>query len=896
MKQNKNFKAGEFHLFSVDVEDQLLSNNLIQLHLNSFWESIMSKLNEDHYVLVNLKVFFSDKKWSSIGPLQKVNKNDKSKLCDLLCSFLDLKKENYKNDILIKMGFQYLIIPEGKDLIKKSKLVNHHKQATVESFKFSGYDLPYTADYLLWGRILFTDGNLIVISRPNSNLKYKIEKFNNYNKISILNLNQNILSFTDKFEDRNNLSTFTRIIDNHEYIFTNGNLIVKKIIRKSNYLTSIQSDKKIHNKFLTLDIETQTIKDVISPVLISIYDGKQIFNYYLTDYVNVDTMFRDALINLCDKKYHGHIIYVHNLSYFDGIFLLKRLSKLGNTKLEPILKEGKMIQLKLKFDKHYIILSAGGRDSMLLLPLSLRKLAIAFNVTLKSVFPYWILVNRNIPLDYVGMVPHYESNDQINREEYNIYASKFKSYNWNLRRELTNYCENDCVVLFQVIQKFNEFIFDLFQLNIHRFPTLPSLAFGIFRCHFLKDFKIPLIVGQMFHAIRSSYTGGATDVYIPGPFKSDNVNEQIHSYDVNSLYPFNMAEKSMPVGKITYFDGDISKIETNPFGFFYCKITSPKYLEHPILQTKIKTEHGLRTIAPLGEWYGFIFSQEMNNAIKYGYKFEILNGYTFEKQIIFKEYVELLYKIKQNNTKNSPLYLISKLLMNSLYGKFGMFEVLCKHSIVSMNEFYDLNNNNDINIEEIIELDEDTVLVSFIDLNKFNDHILNSHKANINISIAISSAIAAEARICMTQFKNNPNVKLAYTDTDSVFVIGPLSEHLIGPELGKLKLEFVFKESVFIAPKVYGGILENNSQIVKVKGLSNIPHISYLFDSLEQGVVSTLYHEKWYKDIQAGAINIKYEQYSLAPTENKRKLIYQDGKFIKTVPFIINTNKEIINK
>jgi hypothetical protein len=81
-----------------------------------------------------------------------------------------------------------------------------------------------------------------------------------------------------------------------------------------------------------------------------------------------------------------------------------------------------------------------------------------------------------------------------------------------------------------------------------------------------------------------------------------------------------------------------------------------------------------------------------------------------------------------------------------------------------------------------------------------------------------------------------------------------------------------------------------------VKGLSNIPHISYLFDSLEQGVVSTLYHEKWYKDIQAGAINIKYEQYSLAPTENKRKLIYQDGKFIKTVPFIINTNKEIINK
>jgi len=43
------------------------------------------------------------------------------------------------------------------------------------------------------------------------------------------------------------------------------------------------------------------------------------------------------------------------------------------------------------------------------------------------------------------------------------------------------------------------------------------LAFGIFRAHFLKDAKIPLINGQMLADIRQGYYGGATDMYSPAP-------------------------------------------------------------------------------------------------------------------------------------------------------------------------------------------------------------------------------------------------------------------------------------------------------------------------------------------------------------------------------------------
>jgi hypothetical protein len=57
-----------------------------------------------------------------------------------------------------------------------------------------------------------------------------------------------------------------------------------------------------------------------------------------------------------------------------------------------------------------------------------------------------------------------------------------------------------------------------------------------------------------------------------------------------------MQKFDMPVGNPITFDGDISKIESNPFGFFKVKVTTPEYLEHPIL---LKRENN-KTIAPLG--------------------------------------------------------------------------------------------------------------------------------------------------------------------------------------------------------------------------------------------------------------------------------------------------------
>jgi hypothetical protein len=139
-------------------------------------------------------------------------------------------------------------------------------------------------------------------------------------------------------------------------------------------------------------------------------------------------------------------------------------------------------------------------------------------------------------------------------------------------------------------------IFEQFAKNIHFYPTLSSLAFAIFRSNFMVENTIPQLSGEIAKNIRSGYTGGAVDMYIPEPPKG----VKIKCFDVNSLYPSQMESQLMPIGFPTYFKGNILKINDNAFGFFYCKIIAPNDIKHPILQTRVKVNGINKTIAPIG--------------------------------------------------------------------------------------------------------------------------------------------------------------------------------------------------------------------------------------------------------------------------------------------------------
>jgi hypothetical protein len=198
----------------------------------------------------------------------------------------------------------------------------------------------------------------------------------------------------------------------------------------------------------------------------------------------------------------------------------------------------------------------------------------------------------------------------------------------------------------------------------------------------------------------------------------------------------------------------------------------------------------------------------MDNAVKFGYSFEILKGYTFERNKIFKDYIERLYSLRTLYPSGHPLNLIAKILLNSLYGRFGMNQINLRYEIVSTKEFSKISEDKILDYIII----EDYVLVGFaIDANEDGD----------NISIGIAAAITAYSRIHMTQFKNNPSIRLFYTDTDSIYTDSDLDDSLIDSKaLGKLKLEEICEEAVFLGPKIY--CLKTAKGLkIKVKGLKN---------------------------------------------------------------------------
>ena len=62
----------------------------------------------------------------------------------------------------------------------------------------------------------------------------------------------------------------------------------------------------------------------------------------------------------------------------------------------------------------------------------------------------------------------------------------------------------------------------------------------------------------------------------------------------------------------------------------------------------------------------------------------------------------------------------------------------------------------------------------------------------------------------MSQFKNNPQIKLFYTETDSIYTnLNPdelnsiITNIVDNKTLGKLKLESISKNVIFIKPKCY---------------------------------------------------------------------------------------------
>jgi hypothetical protein len=885
--------------------NNILTNKILNGYINKFWNDIFNHLhssNPNIHLMLMCKVEFNKPElgYRTLAHLRKVNFSDKDLFYQYLNSRLGLLTEAYTVHPISKIVFTY-IVKEG--IADGNRLLLQNPKYELSIHNFNSMNLPLTMDPNKYGEIIgefnINEGTSNRYIIENNNTIFAIEVDNSLQTNKVVIKGQSDLQWVDtKISD----DTFKREIGKDILYIKDGDVIVKSKQLNTKAFKNLKKENKMDSKnsFMTMDIETINIDGKITPYLITAYTGKEYIVNYTNESLDQNTLFSSFISKLLDNISIGKTFYVyaHNLSGFDGILLLKHLVNYPRAQVEPLMFNGKLISFKFIYSegigKDRRVKTIIFKDSYLMLPLGLRRLCKAFDINQdKGHFPFLLS-----DVFYKGVLPTLEYWINLSEADYSLLYKKYTGIEWSFKDEAIKYCKLDCKCLFDILLKFNELIFKEFSVNIHKTLTLPALAMRIYKTLYMPKDTIYQLVGKVDSDIRESYTGGAVDVYIPhngqnGDFFS-LIKDILYYYDINSLYPFVMASSKLPVGKPIAFEGDIRSVISDAYGFFYCKITSPDNLNIPPLQRRIKTKDGVRTIAGLGSWTGWIYSEEMDNAIRLGYKFEILRGYQFEKANIFSDFVLHMYNLRLEYDRSHPMNLIAKLLMNSLYGKFGMKPESTRVDIYDLtnplivSELENMLKASGESISDYIKIDNHLILVrDNISLTKYNEHDDMYHGLDVNIAIA--SAITGGARVKMSLIKSNPNYTIYYSDTDSVVLNKKFPHAIVGDRIGQFKLEHEISRAVFLAPKVYGFITTDGKEIIKVKGLTQDAlkdiHVSDLEKLLIKDSSLDFTQTKWNKNIFKGDISVSEVAYNLKATSNKRSPIYYNSVYSGTEPY-----------
>jgi hypothetical protein len=874
----------------------------LDIGINELYNKMVDNKNYALFIQGSYKL-----QYISIGPKILINKNTSREFIkEYYKYYLGLLSENYEVDLINELIFRFKdteILKINQPVLPKDLPI---KPIIPKSFLHEKM-FPASASNDNFGELISTSIN----DKGQEVYEFEYDKFNIFRtKVSeskyfnevYLNGNR-FTSFEDViFMDGKELGEpyFVRIINDRYklyYSLKNKTILKQEVTLKPNFMKKINLSFNESNNFITFDIEAYlNTNNEFVPYACGWYDGSNARMYYLTDYESslkmIAAAFEDIFEYINSGKNHDKkfAIYVHNLAHYDGVYIIEALQTLGSVK--PLMKDNKIIYIDAAKDCDYLGKGAAHKkrkikirllDSYSLIPVNLKDLAKEFNCqTQKGSFPHSFVKEHN--LNYVGAVPPFSYYERVDSSEYIEMIKNFEN-NWSLRNEALKYLKNDIISLYEVLICFAKEIFNEYNVNITNYPTISSLAMGIYRGHFLKDeSSIPLLKGEAHNFIRKSYFGGATEVYKPKLAAG-------YYYDVNSLYPAAMM-RAMPIGQpIISNEQNLDKI----FGFCLVKVIAPKDLKTPILP--FRDEQG-KTLFPVGEWVGVYFSEEIKEARKFGYKFTIYQSYIFEKGDIFSDFVNKLYEKKSNSIGAERQ--IAKLLLNSLYGRMGLKEIADETVLVKADESDKIYSM--FEIKEVLPLNNGFELIRYNkkpDLSKIQvpevlkeaariSYNLDQSPIESNSSIAIASAITAYARIHMNQYKFISGNPMFATDTDSGHFEHPLPDEMVGPEIGKMKLEHRFTNAYYIAPKLYGFIKEDGEPKVVAKGVGPELNYSDIVALYEAGAPIKVKKDIWIKDLSEYKIKVVSREIEIKGELTKREKVFNaSGQWIDTRPLVV---------
>ena len=223
----------------------------------------------------------------------------------------------------------------------------------------------------------------------------------------------------------------------------------------------------------------------------------------------------------------------------------------------------------------------------------------------------------------------------------------------NDRDTYYSYLGLDVISLFEVCKSFERL------LEIDFFPlTVASLSLYLYRRRFQK-YVLMKPRPKVDEFISKAYAGGRVECFRPG-------KHEVFSFDVNSLYPSVMRKSKFPVGT-PYV---ALSFHPEKIGVYHVRFEQTDRTIPPILWEKNEI-NGLEFVYS-GD--GYFFDPEIKLALEHGIRIDIIKGYVWMQSVyLFKEFVDHYYALRMAN-KGTAIEYVVKLLLNSLYGKFGQKE------------------------------------------------------------------------------------------------------------------------------------------------------------------------------------------------------------------------------
>jgi len=350
--------------------------------------------------------------------------------------------------------------------------------------------------------------------------------------------------------------------------------------------------------------------------------------------------------------------------------------------------------------------------------------------------------------------------------------------------ELMPYCQRDTEVLALIMEKHLAFIRDN-DLGCFK-PTISGQSLQAYRHRFMHHSLLVHNYDEVLELERQSYRGGRCEAFRLGTFSG------IYYLDINSMYPFVMKTSQFPTKLTTMKPLTIQTVDdlkdalvSGHFIMADCDII----LNEPLVACKRE-----KLFFPIGNIRQVITSPEIEYIIEHpdcGSISKIHSLVLYEKAEIFKEFVDFFYNFRKN-TDNPAYKTLAKLVLNSLYGKFGQrsFGQLKKIEDENLIWLYtDMMNDSGTN-EIWISVGQKYVRHG----NILYLHTQTSGEYAPDSIPIIASSVTSYARILLFKLmKIAGKENVLYCDTDSLFVTKSGYDNLrdwISPnELGKLKME-----------------------------------------------------------------------------------------------------------